>query len=680
MWTDRGLQVKTIALLGQPNSGKSTFYNALTGSHQRVGNWPGKTVEKAEGEFFCGEELFRVADLPGSYGLTANSEEEVVTRNFIERGNADLVCLIVDASQLERSLFMVADFAGIRVPSMLLLNMMDVALSKEMQIDCKELERKLGIPVLGFTASDTEQYPRFFEKLKAALQNPKFLSAERIREFAEAADSSPVSQVENLLKGANLGNREPFWVAAKLLENDGPVRSEIQELISEDRAKKLEKILQEQNAAGGLLTGEAKYRWISELLQGSVVEKSQAKALSRFDRIATHFVGGKVLAFFIMTVSIFICMMIAMPGVYLGFGLQAWSAPLVDRFFESLGILPVFASLVNSVIIGGIGLTICMTSFIFSILFIFSLMENVGYMARFSFVFDAWLSKLGLHGKAIMPLFAGLSCTAGAVCGTRVLDTRGQRLFAMVLMWGIPCGSKFAVVLFLASAFFGSAAIWFALAFVVLIFLSFFVASKLLGKKLLPEEERVGMIMELPPYHKPHWKNLCKMVLRNTWSIFKKAACIIVAVSFLFWLFSYSGDGRVEHTILYRLGNAIEPVTQLFGMRWQLLISYIGGVFSKEASLGVMNTIFLNPGDAFSLVTRGGMSENFGEVLRASVTKPEALAFVFASMFNIPCVLAMGTTFREVRSWKWSLAIVGYYFAISLGLAFIAYHIGLLIF
>lgn len=672
--------MKTIALLGQPNSGKSTFYNALTGAHQHVGNWPGKTVEKAVGEFFAGGELFRIADLPGSYGLTANSEEEVVTRGFIERGNADLVCLIVDASQLERSLFMAADFAGIRVPAMLVLNMMDVAQAKGMQIDAGELERRLGIPVLGFTAADPEEYPKFFEKLGTALQNPRFLSAEKIQAFAESAENSPVTQIENLLQGADLGKREPFWFAAKLLENDGPVKKDVANLLSEDRAKELEKILQEQKSEGGLLTGEAKYRWISELLKGAVLEKAQAKTLSRFDRIATHFVGGKILAFFIMVVSIFACMMVAMPGVYLGFGLQSWSAPLINRLFETLGIWPVFASFLNAVVIGGIGLTICMTSFIFSILFLFSLMENVGYMARFSFVFDSWLSKLGLHGKAIMPLFAGLSCTAGAVCGTRVLDTRGQRLFAMVLMWGIPCGSKLSVVLFLASAFFGPAAIWFALAFVVLIFLSFFIASKLLGKKLLPEEERVGMIMELPPYHRPHWKSLCKMVLRNTWSIFKKAACIIMAVSFLFWIFSYSGDGRVDHTILYRIGNAIEPVTQLFGMRWQLFISYLGGVFSKEASLGVMNTVFLNPEGAFSMMEHVAANENLGEALRATVTKPEALAFVFASMFNIPCVLAMGTTFREVRSWKWSAAIVGYYFAISLGLAFIAYHIGLLIF
>jgi ferrous iron transport protein B len=282
-----------------------------------------------------------------------------------------------------------------------------------------------------------------------------------------------------------------------------------------------------------------------------------------------------------------------------------------------------------------------------------------------------------LHGKAFMPLFSGLACTGGAVCGTRVLDTRGQRLFAMVLLWSIPCGSKVAVVLFLASVFFGSAAPLFGLVYVAMIFASFWLSSKLFGNKLMPVNERVGMIMELPPYHKPHWKILLKTVARNVWAVFKKAIAVIWFVSLLFWLISYSKDGNVEHSVLYTIGNAIEPFTQIFGMRWQLFISYIGGIFSKEASLGVMSVVFSSTTDAFSLVARNEAGANLGEMMRAVVTIPEALAFIFASMFNIPCVLAMGTTYRETHSLKWMLAIAGYYFAISLGLAFIVYHIAL---
>ena len=652
--------MRTIALLGQPNSGKSTLFNALTGSHQHVGNWPGKTVERAEGFFTQGEELYRVVDLPGSYGLTANSAEEVVTRTYIEHGYADIVCIIVDASQLERSLYMLADFAGVKSPVMLVLNMMDVAEQKGKKIDVQKIEKLLNIPVLGFTAANLDDYPKFFETLNRALEKKATISSDKIRDIVERDD-----------------NRERFWVASKLLENDSLVRSEVETAVTPEHWKQIKEILDAEGAEGGLLTGEAKYRFVSEVLRDASEGEEKSMKLSRFDKIATHRIWGKIVAFFILVLTLAVSMTIAVPIIASCFGLQHVAEPLVVQMCEKFGWWPSVASFINGVIIGGLSVTVAMMSFVFAILVTFGLMEDTGYLARSSYVFDSWLSRLGLHGKAFMPLFSGLACTGGAVCGTRVLDTRGQRLFAMVLLWSIPCGSKVAVVLFLASVFFGSAAPLFGLVYVAMIFASFWLSSKLFGNKLMPVNERVGMIMELPPYHKPHWKILLKTVARNVWAVFKKAIAVIWFVSLLFWLISYSKDGNVEHSVLYTIGNAIEPFTQIFGMRWQLFISYIGGIFSKEASLGVMSVVFSSTTDAFSLVARNEAGANLGEMMRAVVTIPEALAFIFASMFNIPCVLAMGTTYRETHSLKWMLAIAGYYFAISLGLAFIVYHIAL---
>ena len=673
--------MRTIALLGQPNSGKSTLFNALTGSHQHVGNWPGKTVERAEGFFTYGEELYRVVDLPGSYGLTANSAEEVVTRTYIEHGYADLVCVIVDASQLERSLYMLADFAGIESPVMLVLNMMDVAEQQGKKIDVQKIEKMLNIPVLGFTASDLDGYPKFFETLNRAIEKKATISSDKIRDIVERegdkAGVANLKKLENLIANMKFGNREKFWMASKLLENDSLVRSEVEAAVTPEHWNEIKEILDSEGTDGGLLTGEAKYRFVSEILRDASSSCEKSVSLSRFDRIATHRIWGKVVAFFILVITLAVSMMIAVPIIASCFGLQSVAEPLVVKMCESLGWWPAVASFVNSVIIGGLAVTVAMMGFVFAILVTFGLMEDTGYLARSSYVFDSWLSRLGLHGKAFMPLVSGLACTGGAVCGTRVLDTRGQRLFAMVLLWSIPCGSKVAVVLFLASVFFGSAAPLFGLIYVALIFASFWLSSKLFGNKLMPVKERVGMIMELPPYHKPHWKILMKTVARNVWAVFKKAILVIWVVSFIFWLVSYSKDGNVEHSVLYTIGNAIEPFTQIFGMRWQLFISYLGGVFSKEASLGVMSVVFASTNDAFSLVSRNAAGANLGEMMRAVVSLPEALAFIFASMFNIPCVLAMGTTYRETHSLKWLLTITGYYFAISLGLAFIVYHIAL---
>lgn len=680
-------EIKTIALLGQPNSGKSTLFNNLTGLHQRVGNWPGKTVEQAEGEFVFDGTTYKVIDLPGSYGLSANSEEEVVTRDYIQSGKADLVCILVDASQLERSLYMLADFVGIRMPVMLVLNMMDVAEAAGKKIDVSAIEKRLGVPVLGFSAAETERYPEFFKKMVSAIKTPVCLDSGSLREelvsggeLAEKTDDI-ISRIEAALGDFEYGVCERIWIAEKLLEKDKLICGVVNESLPFARKNAIDAILDsEEGRDGGILTGEAKYRWVSKIVRESATPKSIEKVFSKWDRIATHHIKGKFFAFGIMVVSLIACMILAFPGMGIGFGMQPVLQSLVERVGNALGVWPVVISFINLVLVGGTCITICMTSFIFSIIFVFRILEEIGYMARFSYAFDNWLSRLGLQGKAIMPLFSGIGCTAGAVCGTRVLDTRGQRLLALVLLWAIPCGSKVAVVLFLASTFFGSAAPLFGIGYVALIFASFYLSSRLFGKKLVPQNERVGMIMELPPYHKPHWKMIAAMVGRSTWGIFKKALKMILMVAALFWALSYAGDGNVENTLLYKIGNAIEPVTMFFGMRWELFVSYLGGMFSKEASLGIMSTLFNHTGEAFSLVTRVAASENLGEALASAITKPEALAFLFASMFNVPCVLAMGTTYREASSFKWLATIMGYYLALSLGLAFIGYHIGLLIF
>ena len=677
--------VKTIALLGQPNSGKSTLFNNLTGLHQHVGNWPGKTVERAEGFFNYNGVEYKIVDLPGSYGLSANSEEEVVTRNFIWNGVADLTCILVDASQLERSLYMVADFVGVRSPVMLVLNMMDVAEAAGKKIDVKAIEKRLGVPVLGFSAAETSRYPEFLKKMESAVKHPTCLDSSGLRKELENGTSSenkaPVALLEEALGELNPANADRLWLAIKLLENDKLVHKSVCDNLPFARRNAVEQILNSENGSeGGIATGEAKYRWISKIVKETCSEKSVDAVFGKWDRIATHHIKGKIFAFVIMVVSLICCMILAFPGMGIGFGLQPVLQSLVEKAGDAMGVPNVVISFISLVLIGGTCITICMTSFIFSIVFVFRILEEIGYMARFSYAFDSWLSRLGLHGKAIMPLFSGIACTAGAASGTRVLDTRGQRLLALVLLWAIPCGSKVAVVLFLASTFFGSAAPFFAIGYVALIFASFWLSSFLFGKKLVPENERVGMIMELPPYHKPHWKMIAAMVGRSTWGIFKKALKMILIVATIFWALSYAGDGNVESTILYKVGNAIEPVTMFFGMRWELFVSYLGGMFSKEASLGIMSTLFNHTGEAFSLVTRVAASENLGEALANAISKPEALAFLFASMFNVPCVLAMGTTYREAGTVKWLCTIVGYYLAISLGLAFIGYHIGLLVF
>lgn len=269
-------EIKTIALLGQPNSGKSTLFNNLTGLHQRVGNWPGKTVVQAEGEFVFDGTTYKVIDLPGSYGLSANSEEEVVTRDYIQSGKADFVCIQVDASQLERSLYMRADFVGIRMPVMLVLNMMDVAEAAGKKIDVAAIEKRLG---------DFEY-----------------------------------------------GVCERIWIAEKLLEKDKLICGIVNESLPFARKNAIDAILDsDEGRDGGILTGEAKYRWVSKIVRESATPKSIEKVFSKWDRIATHHIKGKFFAFGIMVVSLIACMILAFPGMGIGFGMQPVLQSLVER-------------------------------------------------------------------------------------------------------------------------------------------------------------------------------------------------------------------------------------------------------------------------------------------------------------------------------------------------------------
>jgi ferrous iron transport protein B len=421
----------TIALLGQPNSGKSSLFNILTGSRQHVGNWPGKTVEQKEGEFTYRGEKYLVVDLPGSYSLSANSDEEVITRNYINSGKADMVCVLADASQLQRSLYMLADFAGCKVPAMLLLNMMDVADEQGIKIDTDKISEKLGIPVLPFVAVDKKSYDDFYEI---------------------------IGQVEKT---------KPVLKSSKM--NDA----------------------------------EEKFRWIDELLSDTVErERTSGARLSKFDSLATSRRWGKWIAFGILFVIFVVAMLLS--GVVCGIVSVCCTAlsGVLRTGLSAINIHPALISLVCDVLVNVLYFASMMASFVLGITLGFNLLEQIGYLARISFVFDGTMSRLGLQGKAVMPFFMGLGCTIAGTTGTRVIDNWGQKILTIAMAWAVPCAATWSIVPALAVTFFGTlggtAVVIGILTFMVGIMA---LVNLVFGKKLSPADSKVGMIMELPPYH-----------------------------------------------------------------------------------------------------------------------------------------------------------------------------------
>ena len=666
---------RKIALLGQPNSGKSTVFNTLTGAHQHVGNWPGKTVEKVEGEFTRNGVKYLVADLPGTYSLSANSDEEIVTRDYIASGGAELTCILADASQLERSLFMLADYAGINTPAMLVLTMTDVSKAQGKSVDAEKLSQKLGIPVVSMVAPDKKSYGSFYQALEESMKAPKRLSANALTALYESGgQKAAYEKALSLVPADGIDQYSPAWLAAKLLEGDSVVAHKVSAVSDKEAIK----AFLAGNPDGSLYTSDCKFAWIENILSGVVTKtKKDSQLLTRFDRAAISKRWGKAIAIGIVLLGIILSMVVAAPIMTVGGQIPTLLYPLV----ESIGLPAWLTSFINGTIVTALGWVFSMAGFVFGINLVFGLLEEVGYMARVSYVFDNTMNKLGLQGKSIMPMLVSFGCTIGGAAGTRVIDSYGQRILTIALAWAVPCGATFAVIPALASSIFGGmGAIGVMLLIFAIMFLHIMITAKIFGRKLSPVEDRTGLIMELPPYHKPRWGSLLRTTVVRAWDVFKKAFVVVVVVAAVFWALTYSGSGDMTGSVLYKFGKAIEPVTKFFGMGWQTFLAFVSSMISKEAVLGVTSVLFTGAGSIWEATATGAADANIGQIIAASISKPEALAFILAVNFNVPCLMALNATLHETHSAKWTVRIALYYIATALIISCLTYHIAGLFF
>ena len=671
----------TIALLGQPNSGKSTLFNALTGLRQHVGNWPGKTVEKKEGSFTYAGKEYNVADLPGSYSLSANSDEEVITRDFITSGKADVVCILADSSQLQRSLFMLADYAGINAPCFLLLNMADVAADQGKKIDAKAIEEKLGIPVIPFSATEVKSYDEFYKTLEKAIKKDSRLDVSKLKEQYESIKG--YQEICNLIPEGVIPGYSSMWLASKVLENDKVVIGKLGNTLDAETFDKVQKI--RNSSQGAVAVGGCKFSWIDDVLDGSIQSESVKVTLGKLDRIYTSKVWGKPAVVLTVLLGLIASFIPALPPMFLGELVLMLKAP-VTAGLSAIGCHEFLILLITDVIIQSFSYIFKMLGFVFGVTLVFGLLEEVGIMARISYVFDNTMGKLGLQGKSVMPFLVSFGCTMGGAAGARVIDNWGQKVLTIALAWAVPCGAAWATIPMLSSIFFGPGAVLVVAVILLTMLLHMYVTAKVFGAKLVQKEDRYGMIMELPPYHKPKWGALFRYVFGRTKETFIRVTKVILLVCGVFWLLSYSPSGTGG--ILYTIGVAIEPVTKFFGMPWQLFLSYLASAVGKEGAIGVISALY--SGGSYSTAFTQAMSGagstanmangvTLSSILLANVTKPEALAFIFAMTFNMPCVVALAATYQETHSAKWTGRIVLYYTAVSLLLAFVAYHVGMLI-
>lgn len=652
-----------IALLGQPNAGKSTLFNALTGGRQHVGNWPGKTVEQKTGSFNHNGKAYKITDLPGSYSLSANSAEEIVTREFIASGQADLVCILADASQLERSLFMLADYMGINCPAMLVINMIDVAEKQGKAIDTQLMEKRLGIPVVAMSASNKKDYDNFYTALEKSGTTPA--SEMLINNYRDAFGEKFNLLCENV-QSYDSGHFSPEWIASKILEND-------QDVIAKTAFKG-----GDIDSSSIVKIGSCKFDWINRLLDGNVAKSAKGPyRMGRFDRIATSPNWGRPLAVLILILGLIVSFALTMPIMFGAMGLPKVLFPPIENWLQNIGanywIISLTGTLFN-VTITCVGLL----GFIAGSAFVFGVMEDVGYMARVSFVFEKLMARFKLHGKSVMAFMMSFGCSISGSLSTRVIDSWGQRMLTMALAWVIPCAGTWGVISVFGTAFFGVNTIWILLALFASSAGIMFITAKIFAPKLIDSKQQYGLIMELPPYHRPKWGSIFRFVFSRMGSFAKKAFTYLLGVTAVFWILAYSADGNIEHSLIYKFGKMIEPVTMWFGLRWQTFVAFLCSMMGKEGALGALSSVFGTSSHVIGIDSE--VSPDLASQMSSLLTKPEALAFMFAFYFNIPCFVAVLQVKEESHSWKWTLRTIGFYIAVALIMGALAYYVGQLIF
>ncbi len=655
------LTTPTIALAGQPNMGKSTLFNLLTGLNQHVGNWPGKTVEKREGLFQRDQQKYHLVDLPGTYSLTANSPEEVIAREYIIREQPDLVVAVVSAANLERSLYLVSELIALPTRLVVALNMMDVAKLEGIEIDPVVLEAALGVPVVPLIATHADGVLQLLDIVNRTLAE----SSQDNRRIPEIrADHRDIQhQISQLIKGFL---PEPYpleWSSLKLLEGDAEMVKLVQQTIPLERWEMVNEI-QKQHEDAFLAIASGRYEWIERMMRAAVhrPRAGQIGTTDRIDRWATHPVAGLAILAAILGLVFWLTFTIGSP-------VQNWLAtaivsPAGNIVGTWLANTPFWIrGLAVDGIIGGVGSVLTFLPIIMIFFAAFGLLEDVGYMARAAYVMDNFMHWMGLHGKSFLPLFLGFGCNVPAVLGTRVIESRKARLLTIILAPLVPCTARMAVLAFLTPAFFGNQAVlvsWGLILFsLVLLILAGVVLNRLLFKG-----ERSAFVMELPLYHIPDWRSTVMLVWQRSLSFIKKAGTIILGISVAVWVLSVLPGGNLDTSFLAMLGKFLEPVGRWMGMDWRLTVALLTSFMAKENSIATLGVLF-------------GSSHGIGlaQTLSATYSTATGLAFLTVSLLFIPCAATVSVIRQETGSWKWTGLNIGLMLTLSIAVASAVYAI-----
>ena len=675
----------TIALAGNPNCGKTTMFNALTGANQFVGNWPGVTVEKKEGRL-KGRKDVSIMDLPGIYSLSPYTLEEVVARNYLIQEKPDVILNLVDASNIERNLYLTTQLLELGIPVVIALNMMDVVRKNGDQIDGAKLSAALGCPVVETSAIKGEGCIAAAEKAaQVATAGGPFTPKHTFAPVVEDALGEIEGHISGLVPAESVR-----WYAVKLFEQDEKVLASLP--LNAETADQVAAVVKTCETAmdddrESIITNE-RYEYISKLVARCVRKGRSGLSLSdQIDRIVTN----RWLALPIFAVVMYVVYYISISTV--GDILTNWTndtfvaewiqAPL-GGFLAGIGTADWLISLIVDGIVGGVGSVLGFVPQMLVLFLMLCILEDCGYMARVAFIMDRIFRRFGLSGKSFIPMLIGSGCGVPGIMASRTIEQDRDRKMTIMTTTFIPCGAKMPIVALIAGALFGGA--WWVAPSAYFIGVAAIIISGIILKKTkLFAGDPAPFVMELPQYHLPTVKN----VLRGTWergsSFIKKAGTVILLSSIFVWFTSSFGfvDGTfgmvddIDASVLASIGSVVAPVFAPLGFgNWQTAVATVLGLVAKEEVVGALGTIYAVAGDALELVEEGA----FGELgaIAQHFTALSAYSFLVFNLLCAPCFAAIGAIKREMNNAKWTWFAIGYQTVFAYTMSFMLYQFGLL--
>ena len=667
----------TIALAGNPNSGKSTLFNSLTGSNQYVGNWPGVTVEQKTGKYKKDKEV-HFTDLPGIYSLSPYTLEEVVSRDYLVNERPDVIIDVVDATNIERNLFLATQLLELGIPVVIALNMMDVVRKNNDFIDVKKLEKELGCKIVEISALKNENIDKLIETAKSVAGQKKMT----YQEFEEDVEKY-IKEIEEF--SVIKDNPAKRWLAVKLFEQDEKIMKEFPLYGKETR--RLEEIIEEaeekyDDDGEGIIT-DGRYNFVSNVTKDTVKKGRKGMTTSdKIDRIVTNrflsipiFVGVITLVYIIAINFV--------GGPVTDWVNDVFFTEIIGEnfrgFLENAGTSEFLTSLLVDGIIAGVGAVLGFLPVI-AVLFLFiAILEDIGYMSRIAFILDRIFRKFGLSGKSFIPILMGTGCSVPAIMGTRTIESDNDRRMTIMTTSFMPCGAKLDIIAMFAAFLGGSwwyAPIWYFGGIMAVV-----VSGIILKKTKYFSGDPAPFVMELPEYHAPSARNIFKATWFRCKAFIVKAGTVILLATVVIWfLKSISVSGHFvdfnadpEDSILAGFGKIIAPIFAPLGFGdWMASVATILGLVAKEVVVGTYG-VLAGIGEV------GAEDSSMVALVASKFSVASAFAFVFFNQLTVPCFAATGAIKEEMGSNKWFGLAVGYQLLFSYTVAFMIYQFGRII-